>query len=311
MTDARAYADRIIGLERKKDYRGAYEELKEALTIYPTNLFLLRNEVYLLLRLGKTKEAKNKAEARVELLKQDSFFLRTYLMVLQREKTKEDLEKLIDAILSWGVGDEAFWVFLVDAATKSLGSEKGRGVLLQAQTRFPASESLKKLTLAGEDKPGGTGGFTHYQQKFAALKPAEAASEIEAILVLPAYAEDFELQHYLADLYKKMERYGEAVAVYLRLLARRDHAFTRKMLGYTYYKMGDKTQALIHLKGVFVQNPDDHFVARTLFKLYEDKADYEGLEMLVREALAARPEAKHLYGLLKKAGRWRKNSATS
>ncbi|MDZ4164042.1 MAG: tetratricopeptide repeat protein [Smithellaceae bacterium] len=311
MTEARAYADRIIGLERMKDYRGAYDALREALTIYPTNLFLLRNEVYLLLRLGKTKEAKSKAEARVELLKNDSFFLRTYLMVLQREKAGEDLENLINAILSWGVGDEDLMVFMVDTATKSLGSEKGRGVLHQAQSRFPVSETLKRLAASGEEKRGGGSGFTHYQQKFAALKPAEAALEIEAIMVLPAYAEDFELQHYLADLYKKMERYEQAVEIYLRLLARRDQPFTRKMLGYAYYKMGDKDQALIHLRAVFVQSPDDHYVARTLFKLYEEKADYGGLEMLVREALAARPEAKHLYGLLKKAGRWRKNSATS
>ncbi len=311
MTNAREYADSIIALERKKDYRGAYEALKEALTIYPTNLFLLRNEVYLLFQLGKIKEARTKAEARVELLKNDSFFLRTYLMVLQREKAKEDLERLISAILSWGVGDESFWVFLVDAATKSLGIEKGREVLRHAQARFPASEPLKKFALAGEGKPGGASGFTHYQQKFAALKPAEAALEIEAIMVLPEYAEDFELQLYLADRYKKMARYEQAVEIYLRLLARREQPFTRKMLGYAYYKLGDKTQALIHLKSVFVQSPDDHYAAQTLLKLYEEKADYEGLEMLVREALATRPEAKHLYGLLKKAGRWRKNSATS
>jgi len=311
MTDARAYADRIIGLERKKDYRGAYEALKEALTIYPTNLFLLSNEAYLLFQLGKNKEAKSKAEARVELLKNDSFFLRTYVMILQREKDKEDLERLINAILSWGVGNEAFFVFLVEAATKSIGIDKGREVLRHAQARFPASEPLKKLAATGEEKPGGASGFTRYQQQFAALKPAEAALEIEAIMVLPAYAEDFELQHYLADLYKKMGRYEQAVEIYLRLLARRDQAFTRKLLGYAYYKLGDKTQAALHLKAVFVQSPHDHYVARTLLKLYEEKADYEGLEMLVREALAARPEAKHLYGLLKKAGRWRKNSATS
>jgi hypothetical protein len=62
MTNARGYADRIIELERKRDYRGAHEVLKEALTIYPTQPFLLRTEVYLLLRLNKTKEARTKAE---------------------------------------------------------------------------------------------------------------------------------------------------------------------------------------------------------------------------------------------------------
>ncbi len=311
MTDARAYVDLIIALERKKDYRGAYEALKEALTIYPTNLFLLGNEVHLLFQLGKIKEARTKAEGRVELLKNNSFFLRTYVLILQREKAKDDLEKLINAIFSWGVGNEVFFVFLVEAAARSLGAEKGKDVLRQALARFPQSEPLKKIALAGEETVGGTSRFTYYQQKFAAKSPAQAAIEIETIMALPEYAADYDLHLYLADLYKKMERFDQAVEIYTRLLAIKDHPFTRKMLGYAYYKMGDRQRAAIHLKGVFVQNPEDHFVTRTIFKIYEDKADYEGWERLVGEALAHRPEAKHLWGLLKKAKQWQKSSATS
>ena len=71
MYDARGYSDRIIELERKRDYRGAYELLKEALTIYPTRPFLLRTEVYLLLRLNKTKEARAKAEGRVVMKREN------------------------------------------------------------------------------------------------------------------------------------------------------------------------------------------------------------------------------------------------
>lgn len=307
MTNAQAYVDKIIGLERNKDYRGAYDALGEALTIFPTNPFFLRTEVYLLFRLGRTKEARSKAEGRLELLKNDTFFLRTYVMVLQREKAREDLERMIDAILSWEVGGEDFLVFLVTTAAKSLGSEKGRDVLRQALARFPQSEPLKSIALAGDEKVSPAGRFTHYRQKFAAMSPDQAASEIEAIMALPEYAADYELNLYLADLYKKLERHDRAVEIYTRLLAIKDHEFTRKMLGYAYYKMGDRDQAAIHLKAVFVKNPDDHFVARTIFKIFEDQADYEGLERLVGEALAARPEARHLYGLLKKAGRWRKN----
>lgn len=310
MTNAREYADRIIELERKRDYRGAHEVLKEALTIYPTHPFLLRTEVYLLLRLNKTKEARTKAEGRVEMLKNDIFFLKTYLSVLRQEKAKEDMERLLTAILSWGVGDEDFHVFLVKTASQCVGREKGEEVLRQALARFPESEPLKKIAADGETAVDGASRFTLYRQKFAGKKTAEAVAEIEAIMVMPGYAGDYDLHLYLADLYKKMERYDQAVEIYTRLLALRDHEFTRKMLGYTYYKMGDKEQAAAYLKSVFIKRPDDHFLARTIFKIFEEKADYTGLEQLVAEALALRPDAKHLYGLLKKARRWQKDCAT-
>ena len=207
MTNARGYADRIIELERKRDYRGAHDVLKEALTIYPTQPFLLRTEVYLLLRLNKTKEARTKAEGRVEMLKNDPFFLKTYLSVLRQEKAHEDMERLLTAILSWGVGDEDFLVFLVKTASKCVGREKGEEVLRQALARFPESEPLKKIAADGETAEDGASRFTLYRQKFAGKKTAEAVAEIEAIMVMPGYAGDYDLHLYLADLYKKMERY--------------------------------------------------------------------------------------------------------
>ena len=311
MSTARGYADRIIELERKRDYRGAHEVLKEALTIYPTQPFLLRTEVYLLLRLNKTKEARTKAEGRVEMLKNDPFFLKTYLSVLRQEKAHEDMERLLTAILSWGVGDEGFLIFLVKTASQCISREKGEEVLQQALARYPESESLKKMAEEGEAAEDGAGRFTLYRRKFAGKKTAEAVAEIEAIMVMPGYAGDYDLHLYLADLYKKMERYDKAIEIYTRLLSIRDHEFTRKMLGYTYYKMGDKEQAAAYLQSVFIKRPDDHFLTRTLFKIFEEKRDFEGLEKLVAEALAVRPEEKNLYGLLKKARRWQKNYATS
>jgi tetratricopeptide (TPR) repeat protein len=308
MTTARGYADRIIELERKRDYRGAHEVLKEALTIYPTQPFLLRTEVYLLLRLNRIKEARIKAESRVEKLKDDPFFLKTYLNVLRQEKAYNDMERLITAILTWSVGDEDFMVFLVKTASQCIGREKGEEILRQALTRFPGSEPLNKLAADGETAEEGTNRFTLYRRKFAGKKTAEAVAEIEAIMAMPGYAGDYDLHLYLAELYKKMERYDQAVAIYSKLLTLRDNEFTRKMLGYTYYKVGDKEQAAVCLKDVFIKRPDDHFLTRTIFKIYEDKRDFEGLEKLVAEALAARPEAKHLYGLLKKGRRWQKDN---
>ncbi len=310
MTLAREYADRIIDLQRKRDYHGAHEVLKEALTVFPTLSFLLKTEVYLLLRLNRIKEARTKAESRLETLKNDTFFLKTYLGILQQEKAKDDMERLIMSIIARNIGDEAFHLFLVKTATTGIGREKGQEVLRLAIARFPESESLRKLAESGEKGEGGANKFAHYRDKFAGRKTAEAIAEIEAVLIIPEYAEDYELQVYLAELYKKLDRYDQAVEIYTKLLSLQDREFTRKMLGYSYYKMGNFDQAVLYLKDVFLKRPDDPYLSRTICKIYEQKQDFEGLERLVTEVLAARPEAKHLYGILKKARKWQTDSAT-
>lgn len=66
-------------------------------------------------------------------------------------------------------------------------------------------------------------------------------------------------------------------------------------------------KALAYLKGIFLENPNDHYLYATITKIYESLSDYEGFERLVQEALTLKPGAKHLYGLLKKAQKWRKD----
>jgi len=131
--DAREYSSKIIDLEKGRDYRAAYEVVQEALTVYPTNPFFLRTEVYILYRLKMLSEAREKAEGRMGLLKNDPFFLKTYLSLLESQKAKEDMERLLEQIPSWGIRNEDFYIFLSRLVAKHFGSERALETLKAAR----------------------------------------------------------------------------------------------------------------------------------------------------------------------------------
>ncbi len=302
---AKEYGKKIIEHERNKDYKGAYEIAREALTIYPTNLFLLRNEVYLLYRLKKTKEARGMAEERMELLKGDSFFLRTYLSILEREKEKEDIEYMIESnIFPRRVGDEKFYIFLSKLAGRVFSKEKARDILKRATLIFPDNKELKSI-LEGWGKEGGPESrYKYYKEQFKGKKVKDAIMEIEGIKALPNYAQDYDLHLYLAELYKKIKKYDRTIEIYKYLLTLKDNEFTRKMLGYAYYKIRDPENALVYLKDIFLKDPYDHYLYSTISNIFKAKLDFENIERLILEAMSLNPDAKHLYGVLKRARKW-------
>lgn len=304
---ANQYKNRIIELEKGGDFRGAYEILKEAMSEFPANPFFIKAEIYILFRLGRLEEARQNAEIRVEQFKQDTFFLRTYLNILSNIKnTKKDIENLVDKILIWGVRDEAFLVFLAGLTGRISGSKKARDVLIRSISLMPESQTLKKML----SETGGDGGieskFRLYKKKFGDKDTERAINEIEMIMEMPEYAGDYELNLYLAGLYKEAGRLDKSIEIYKKLLTNKENEFARKMLGYAYYKKGDQINALVCLKDIFLKYPFDHYLYTTIFKICEGLRDYQTLESLFRKALASNPDAKHLYGLIKKAEKWGK-----
>jgi tetratricopeptide (TPR) repeat protein len=307
MMTCKEYNNIIIQLQRDKNYYRVYEIIEEALTFYPLDTFFLKSEIFVLYKLNKIKEAREKAEGRMELFKYDVFFLKTYLNILAKENAKADLEQFIDNISSWNIKDEAFLIFFTRLVFKTFGKEKAINFLGRIISDVSKNSGLKRLYSEIETDSGKGGGFKHYKEKLGEKDPIEAIAEIEGIIILPDYADDYDLRLYLAELYKKTKRYDEAIETYKHLLGLKDHEFTRKMLGYTYYKMGDIENAVIYLKDVFVKHPDDHYLYRTLFKIFEKMADYERFEKIVNEALCENPDARYLFGLLKKAKKWQKD----
>lgn len=303
---ASQYKNSLIELEKKGDFRGAYEVLREAILEYPANPFFIKAEIYILFKLGGFEEARLKAEVRVEQFKYDTFFLRTYLNILAGIKnSKKDAEDLVDKILTWGIKDEAFLAFLTQLAGRISGSKKAHDVLMRSLSLVPGSTVLKKM-LDEEGDNGFESKFRFYKKKFGAKNTPEAINEIEIIMGLPEYARDYELNLYLAGLYKESGQLDKSIDIYKRLLTIKEREFTRKMLGYAYYKKGEPANALVYLKDIFLNYPFDHYLYTTIFKIFKILGDKEGIKNLFREALASYPSAKHLYGLIKKADEWQK-----
>lgn len=305
--NVRECSDKIIHLEKSRDYRAAYELVKEGLTVYPTNLFFLRTEVYILYKLKRMTEAREKAEGRMGLLKNDPFFLKTYMSLLESQNAKEDMDRLLEKILSSALRNEDLYIFLARMVSKNFGQERAIEVLKSAISTLPESQSLKNLYTQWCTDGNPEGRFKYYRERFKGRKIEEVIMEIESIRILPDYVGDYELHLYLAELYKTAQRYDEAAGIYLHLLKLKDHPFTRKMLGYVYYRNGDMEKALTYLKDIFLSDPNDHYLYSTIMRIYGSRSDYEGFERLVQEALSLKPEAKHLYGLLKRAKKWRKD----
>jgi tetratricopeptide (TPR) repeat protein len=308
MLSVREYKDRVIELERKGEYREAYEILKAALGFYPTNLFLLCNEVYLLFRLKMVKDARELAEGRVEILKNDPFFLKTYLMILERLKAKPDIEEVIERyIFNRRIGDEDLYIFTAKLSERLSGAEMALDVINRGLIYFKDSEKLKEFLsrLKGEESP--INRYKYYKEKFEGRRVEDAINEIEGVRALPDYANDHDLLVFLAGLYKKAGDYPKAIDVYKQILTLRDDEFIRRMLGYAYYKTGDFESALVYLKDPFLKNPDDHFLYSALFRIFKERMDKEGFCTLVKEALSTHPSAGHLYGLLKRAEKWGKD----
>lgn len=301
------YREKIINMERNRDYRGAYDALKEALTVYPAHSFFLKTEIFLLFKLKKITEARKKAEQRIDTLRTDTFFLKTYCMILEKDGAKDDLQRLLGNIISWDIRDEEFYIFLSSLVARVLGQESAADLLKAAIGNIPESEALKKM-LNSQQADGNMGSkYNYYKNKFTGKDIKASIEELENIKILPEYAQDYNLHLYLAGLYKKAKKYSKAAEIYKNLLQQKDNQFTRKMLGYVYYKMGDEDNALIYLKDTFLSDPHDHYLYRTISTIFEKRKDFEGFERLITEALTKNPDAKHLYGLLRKATKWQKN----
>jgi len=308
MLTAGRYRDKIIGLQRQKDFREAFEAVKNALALYPTNTFFLSDEIYLLYKLNKVKEARQRAEERIDFLKNDPFFLKIYLTILEKLGARADFEDFIERhIFARRSGNEDLYVFVSQIVERVLGRDRALDTVSRSLAFFPDSEKLRALP-GSLKKTGGTGsGYKYYREQFKDKKPEEAIREIEEIRILPDYADDFKLLSYLAELYKKQGDYEKAIGIYKRLLTLKDNEFTRKMLGYAYYKQDDYQSALVYLRDIFLKDPDDHFMYSAVYRIFKENRDSEGLDRLINEALGLHPSSRHLYGLLARAKKWRKD----
>lgn len=307
MHNLNVYKKRIIELQKMKDFRGAYDLLKAALKDCPADPFLMTSEIYLLLRIGRLKEARHLAERRVEALRHNPFFVRTYLSVLEKAGAKDDIDIALERHVFDGPNrDEDLLSFAAQLIGRVFGRERALDALKRAISLYPGSPVVKELLNNYESREVPLGRYKQYKETFKGKETDDAISEIESVMVLPSYSGDRELMEFLAGLYKKKGDYPGAINLYKRMLAIKDDAFTRKMLGFALHKNGDSDNALVYLRESFLNDPADRYVVAAVASIFKGKGDFDGFSGLIDETLAAHPEARHLYGILKRASSWRK-----
>jgi predicted Zn-dependent protease len=294
------YIQNILALQRSKNYRGAYELLKEALKYYPTNHFLQGSEVFLLFRLGQVKEARRLAEERLSALKTNPFFVKTYIDCLVKDKAQEDALRVIDSVFTWGIRDEKLFGSIADILMRIADTDRAVAFLQLALMLMPQSQALKEhlSRLNNQSLKDKTVGY--YRERFKDIPLQRVIEEVENLLVLPDFMEDLSLRLYLAEVYKKKGDLHKAAETYTEALKIKDTPFVRKMLGYVYYRLKDWDKAFIYLRDHFIEEPQDNALYTTMAKILQNRNNQSDAEALVAEALARHPEYKQLYGLLKK-----------
>ncbi|MFN3480080.1 MAG: tetratricopeptide repeat protein [Thermodesulfovibrionales bacterium] len=298
----REYIERIVSLQKKRDYTSAYSLLQEAISFYPSNGFLQTSEVFLLLKLGRLKEAKQKAEQRIAILKDNPFFLRTYAEILSKERDSKGLLNLSDRLRLTPVRDERLYTYLAGILIRIGEKQKAIELLNSGLSYMPGnrelSSYLEKLKEGSQD-----GGINYYRERYRDVPPEKAIMEIENILILPDYKSDISLRLFLAELYKKTGNLKKAIEVYSECLKIKDSPHVRKLLGFVYYKMGDMDRAFLYLKDAFLDNPQNHALYNTIAKIIEKTSRAKEAEALINETLSRHPEARQVYGLLRRLKR--------
>lgn len=298
----REYIERIISLQKKKDYSSAYNILQEALYYHPLNGFLQTSEIYLLMKLGRLKEARQKAEERISMLKDNPFFLRTYVEILSKERDRKELLNLTERLCLTPVRDERLYTYLAGILIRIGEKERAIELLNSASAYMPESREislyLKKLKEGCQ-----VGGINYYRDRYKDVTPESAITEIENILILPDYKNDIPIRLFLAELYKKTGNMKKASEVYSECLKIKDSLHVRKMLGFVYYKIGDMDKAFIYLRDAFLEDPSDHAIYNTIAKILQKTGNIKEAEALISETLSRHPEAKQVYGLLRRLKR--------
>lgn len=293
------YIERILKLQRKRDYIAAYNILQDALSYYPSNEFLQTSEIYLLLRLKRTKEARQKAEARLSTLRTNPFFLRTYIEILSKERDKEELLQVAERLKAFPINDERLYTYLAESLARIGERQKGIELLEAGLSFMPRSRELR-IHLEGI-KTGSQGvGLSYYRERYRDVPPERAIQEIENIIILPDLADNIPIRLFLAELYKRTGDLRRASEVYSECLKIKDSPNIQKLLGFLYYKMGDMDKAFYYLRDAFIEEPDDHVLYNTISKILEKKKDIKEAEALIRDVLGRHPGAGQVYGLLRR-----------
>lgn len=289
-------------LLQQKQYQQALDLVNELMQLQPTNLFLVKNEIYLLSKLEQKKAAKQKSEEFFDALKEDPFFLLTYLLILEKEKQFDDIKDIIAKyIFAPGVIDEFLLQNVCRLAQRRFTQQESNDIIAQAQALLPGSQKIVEST-------GHQNHYQQYKKQFVGKTPSQVLAEIGNLMIMPEYENDTDLLLLKAENHKQINQFDHAIESYKKVLTiDPEHDFAVRMLGYTLYKKKAWREALPYLANALQHHCHDHYLQTTIGYCCKNLDDFDALVKIVNESLAIHPEAKHLYGMLQKAKKWQKS----
>ncbi len=129
---------------------------------------------------------------------------------------------------------------------------------------------------------------------------AQGADELDRLLKLKRGRENIHLLSLKAKKLYDEKAYEDAARVFAEVLDRApQNRYNRCMLGYSLRKSGKPREAVAHLSISFLENPRDRFVRASLEKSCKEIGDLPRLADLARQALAAHPDLRFLWGWVK------------
>ncbi len=140
------------------------------------------------------------------------------------------------------------------------------------------------------------------RNRLAGLPPAEMEADLEAILRVPTYQRNPQVQKLAAEHHYKAGNFARAATAYreaLGLAPGDRHA--REQLGFCHYRQGEYLEAISVLEPFFQDDPANVYVRAALVGCYQKLGMAVELNQAFDRALAARPDLKQLHGVRKKA----------
>jgi len=292
----------ILSLIKQKEFVEALERIHEEQTFFPTHALLQRSEIFCLFKLHRVKKARELCEKHFESQKNEAFFISTYLQILEKLGENDEIRLLTERVFSKGPTEAR--LFKLIARLLCGHPERGdyKTFIAQAANLFPTEPAF-------QEKQNRQNDYRHYKEYYDKMPVRDAIDEMESLLVMPQYQKDSSLRLVLAEFKKEIKDYEDARKIYEDLLAEEHSLFVVKMLGFLLKKEGKDSEALPYLKEAFVENPSDVVLRKNFTQLCE-RMEEKGLFIeSVRQALQKHPEDRYLYGLLRKAAKWKEKES--
>jgi tetratricopeptide (TPR) repeat protein len=311
--------ERARNLVSKRDYIQAQKEIDEALTEDPNNpeLLTLLSDIYLHQgQLAKanllTDQLLQRGELSYDLLvtKGNIFYqqgryskaLEYFSLAKRKKENSYLLGRLIQTLLHLNRLSEARYYTQLALETKPNDPFflKFLAQIYKKEKKWERALEIYQKVI--ELNPKDDFCYKEYLQlKARDWEPEKVEGELKAILKVSDKKQNPYLHALRAQNLKGMGQWEKAIAEYQKALELTpEDNFLLKQLGFCYSHQEKYAEAADILKKPFIDNPYDIYTRSALIAAYRKSKNEEGLIATLKEALTKHPEAKGLYGIIKK-----------